>query len=379
MMRLSRMWLLLMLWAFIPFTAMAQIGGSAVVFLRIEPDSRASGMGNAGVALSDDVNAMYWNPAGLGFQRGTEIGITHANWLPAFNANLFYEYGAIKTHLNGIGTVGAHITFLNLGEHECRDENNNECGTFRSYDLAAGASFGRQLSDNLSVGVGARFIYSNLASGQQVGNETIRAGVSTGIDFGMLYRSDPIALGGMEGHVRAGFNLANIGPTIRYTKDDNVGDPIPTNLRFGYAFTLDLDEYNSLTFTNDFNKMIYRVERDTATGEKRVDPFFKSIVSSWQPVTVNLTPNDPSSARTLNAFEQMTIGAGLEYWYNRLVAFRTGYFYENPFNGNRQFVTLGAGVRYNIFGVDLSYVYALEENSPIANQLRFSVLLNFGR
>ena len=113
-------------------------GTSAVVFLKIEPDSRAAGMGNAGVALADNASAIFWNPAGLAFQRGTEAAITHSEWLPEFDAGLYYEYLVAKHHLPGWGTLGAHLTYLNLGKHEGRDEQNNPTGTFRSYDLALG-------------------------------------------------------------------------------------------------------------------------------------------------------------------------------------------------------------------------------------------------
>ena len=97
-------------------------GSSAVVFLKIEPDSRAAGMGNAGVALADNASAIFWNPAGLAFQTGTEAAITHSEWLPEFDAGLYYEYLVAKHHLPGWGTIGAHLTYLNLGRHEGRDE-----------------------------------------------------------------------------------------------------------------------------------------------------------------------------------------------------------------------------------------------------------------
>ena len=141
--------------------AQAQIGGAAVVFLMIEPDSRAAGMGNAGVALADNANAIFWNPAGLADQKGTEAALTHSNWLPEFKAGLFYEYLVAKHHIDGWGTVGAHLTYLFLGEHEYRDAQNNLLGEFRSYDLAAGVSYGFKVGKHLSIGTGVRVIYSS--------------------------------------------------------------------------------------------------------------------------------------------------------------------------------------------------------------------------
>jgi hypothetical protein len=356
----------------------AQVGGSAVVFLKIEPDSRAAGMGNAGVALADNASAIFWNPAGLAFQTGTEASITHSNWLPEFNAGLFYEYLTAKHHVPGWGTFGAHLTYLFLGEHEGRDAQNNPTGTFRSYDLALGASYGAKITRNFALGTSVRFIYSNLAPGQVVGAQETKAGVATAFDFAGLYRSPRIDMGSIGTTISVGFNLANMGPKIQYS-DNAQSDPIPTNLRLGTALTFDFDEYNSLTLVTDLNKDL--IHTDTTTGI--ADPFYEALLSSWKPIRVrtNALNEDEAQYETLSALDMFTVGAGLEYWYGapRLFAIRGGYFYENPYNGNRKFMTLGAGVRYNIIGVDFSYIYALEENSPLANTMRFSLLLNFGR
>ena len=181
-----------------------------------------------------------------------------------------------------------------------------------------------------------------------------------------------------------------MGPKIQYS-DSEQSDPIPTNLRFGHALTFELDEYNKLTFVNDFSKMLIRVRSDlecinpddptTCTTTFESDPFYKAIFSAWSPIEVrsNALNDDKEEFQTLNAFEQLIISTGFEYWYNDLFALRGGYFYENPYNGDRQFLTFGAGIRYNIVGVDFSYVYALEENHPLANTMRFSLLLNFAK
>lgn len=360
--------------------AHAQIGGAAVVFLQIEPDSRGAGMGNSGVALADNAYAMFWNPAGLAFQEGTEASLTHSNWLPEFNAGLFYESLVAKHHVPGWGTFGGHLTYLFLGEHEGRDAQNNPTATFKSYDLALGGSYAFKATDNLSIGTGLRLIYSNLAPGQSVGAQETKAGVSAGFDLAALYRTDPIKLGGVDATISLGANLANMGPKIQYS-DSEQSDPIPTNMRFGTGLTLDLDEYNSFTWAVDFNKMLINVEVDTVAQVTRADPFYKAIFTAWSPIQVrtNALQDDAAQYETLGVFDQMTIGTGLEYWYNDLFALRGGYFYENPYNGNRKFLTFGAGLRYNIIGVDFSYIYALEENHPLANTMRFSLLLLFNK
>ena len=369
--------------------AQAQIGGAAVVFLMIEPDSRAAGMGNAGVAMADNANAIFWNPAGLADQVGTEAALTHSNWLPEFNAGLFYEYLVAKHHIDGWGTLGAHVTYLFLGEHEYRDAQNNLLGEFRSYDLAVGVSYGFKVGKNLSLGTGLRLIYSSLAN-VTVGAQDTNPGVSAGFDVGALYKTSPFGLGGATGQYNIGFNLANMGPKIQYS-DSEQSDPIPTNLRFGHAFTLEFDEFNKITFVNDFSKMLIRQratetcidpdDTSTCTVNFESDPFYKAIFSAWSPIEVRSNPLNETEEEfeSLSALEQLIISTGFEYWYNNLFAIRGGYFYENPYNGDRQFLTFGAGIRYNIVGVDFSYVYALEENHPLANTMRFSLLLNFAK
>lgn len=351
----------------------AQPVTTAVPFLLIEPDSRAAAMGNTGVALANDANAVFWNPAGLAFQKNAGVGFTHANWLPEFNADLSLEYLMGKHHFPEIGTFGAHVTYFNLGEYEVRNSNNEVEGEFKAYELSIGASYGLEINERFALGFGLRGIYSDLANQTGTGQE-VTAAKSFGLDIGGLYRMDPFELEDIPVHFSAGFNIANMGPHVKYIE---VEDPIPTTFRAGYALTFDFDEYNQLTFTNDFSKLLvnkrFEQEGDSITVE--TDPFYKALFTSWS--AMDTDPNEEGSE--LGLLQQITTGVGLEYWYDQLFALRTGYYYEHPDNGNRRFLSFGAGLRYNIFGVDLSYLYALEEESPLSNTLRVSVLLDFNR
>jgi hypothetical protein len=367
----------------------AQVGGAAVVFLMIEPDSRAAGMGNAGVAIADNANALFWNPAGLADQVGTEVALTHSNWLPELSSDLFFEYLVGKHHIKNWGTIGAHVTFLNLGEHEHRDALNVSLGTFRSYDLSVGVSYGFKVSEYISLGTGVRWIRSNLAS-VNVGAQESQPGVSVGVDLAAMLKMPEFRLGSIATRYNIGFNLANMGPKIQYS-DSEQADPIPTLLRIGHALTFQFDDYNKITFANDASKILVRTRvkevcldiNDPATcaPDYSTDPFYRAIFTSWTPIEVlsSAVNDDEQEYQNLSVIDQLLISAGFEYWYNDLFAARGGYFYENPYNGNREFLTFGAGIRYNIVGVDFSYVYALEENHPLANTMRFSLLLNFAR
>jgi long-subunit fatty acid transport protein len=357
--------------------AQAQLGESTALFLRIEPDSRSAGMGNTGVAVADNANAMFWNPAGLAFQQNTQLGITHANWLPEFDAGLFYEYLVGTYHVEGVGTFGGNVTYLNLGELERRDGQGEPLGTSRSFELAVGASYALKVTERLGVGASLRGIYSKLT------DPTSELGIDDGtastvaVDLSTLYRTAPFALGSTQTTFSAGANLANMGGFMTYNEEEQ---PLPMNLRLGYAFTFDFDEYNSLTFANDFNKELVNVEETPCPDDpdetcNDPDPFYQALFTSWG--TARGQGGTDGEVEELSLAQQFTVGVGLEYWYSDLFALRTGYFYEDPNNGNREFLNFGAGIRYNIIGVDISYIYTLEEDNPLANTLRFSLLFDF--
>jgi long-subunit fatty acid transport protein len=354
----------------------AQVGITAVPFLQIEPDSRATGMGNTGVAVADNASAIFWNPAGLAFQNQNQISVTHANWLPAFNADLFYDYLVGTYYIDGIGTIGGHITFLNLGEQIRTDETGLELGRFNSFEISAGLSYGFQISENFSMGTGLRYIYSSLADGSVSGQE-ISPGSSVGIDLAGLYKTNPFQVGNRQASFNVGFNLSNIGPGIQYT-DNAQKDPLPTIMRLGWAYTMDIDAngINTLTLSNDISKIMARNERvgnDPDSPEYETMGVMEALFNSWG----SYERFNGTETIDVSLGQQLMYGFGLEYWYDELFALRTGYYYEHPENGNREFITLGAGLRYNIFGVDFSYIYTLEDDHPLANTIRLSVLMNF--
>lgn len=333
-------------------------------------------MGNAGVAIADNANTMFWNPSGLAFQETTQAGLTHANWLPEFNANLFYEYLVGTYHVDGVGTFGGNVQFLNLGETEVRNDQGTVLNVVSSYQLATATSYGVKVSERLGIGTSLRFIYSKLASPPGEDGENGRASTFA-TDISALYRSAPFALGGADATFSAGLNIANLGGTLDFDSNSLRKDPIPASLRFGPALTIDFDEYNSLTFATDFNKSLVSTERKVVDGDTaRVGKTgFEALFDSWGSARGQVGPDE--KATSLSLVEQFTVGTGVEYWYSDLFALRTGYYYENPDNGDRQFLTFGAGLRYNIVGVDISYLYTAEDESPLANTLRFSLLFNF--
>jgi hypothetical protein len=337
-------------------------GEAAVPFLLIAPGARPGGMGEAGVALADEATAVYWNPAGLAFQyenpetdkRG-EVSVMHVKWLPQFNfSDLWYDFLAGRYYIEDIGMIGGSITFLNLGQNVATDENGTELGTFDSFEYALTASYATKLKQNLSMGVNLKFIQSSLSDKTyQVGAENQDGRSSSfAVDLGVLWKP---AYSFLKEKLSLGASLSNFGPKMTYI-DEAQADPLPTNLRMGLAFNVYDDEFNQITFIYDTNRLL--VNRDS-TGS---DGVFEAVFySAW------------TSGDVLRRF---THSFGLEYWYGDLFAFRTGYFYEDQSYGNRKFLTIGAGIKYYVFGIDFGYISAKEDH-PLSDTMRFSVSVQF--
>jgi long-subunit fatty acid transport protein len=353
---------LFMLLLLVPRTVQAQ-GEAAVPFLLISPAPRASALGESGAGIADDASAMFYNPAGLAFQHGYEISLSHSSWLPQLNlSDLFYENLYFKAEMPSIdGTIGASIIFMNYGEFNRTLESGPDVvSTFRSFEMAAAVGYSTLITEDLSIGTNLRFIYSKLAdvgTGQEQG-KGIASTVSA--DIAMLYKPQVLEvplIGDIGNAFSAGFNLSNLGPTMTYIDKDQA-DPIPTNIRIGLGYKiLDL-EHNNLNLSVDFSRLLVR--RYPASEGKKPDPFYKALFTSWGD----------------GGLRRVVAGVGLEYWYDKTVALRAGYFHEDEKYGNRKFLTFGGGIRYDIYGFDFSYISATE-SSPLANTLRFSILVNW--
>jgi len=339
---------------------------TGVPFLLIGPNSRFAAMGETGTAIADDASAMHWNPSGLAFQTiGTEVNFTHSPWLAGLNiGDLFYDYVAGRKYIKSInGTVGASLTYLNIGDVIVTDETGRELPekNYKAYEMAFALAYATKLSPNWGVGITTRLIYSRLSPNDlQVGNERgSGTAFTTSFDLSALWRPTT-GPNWIKNKFSFGVNLSNLGPKISYV-DAEQADPIPTQLRIGFAYDLVKTEFNNLTVTADFSKLL--VNR---YGVGQSDPFYKAIFTSWKDGIEGIGKSVQSSV-------------GVEYWYGapRLIALRAGYFYEDPSNGNRKFLTLGAGIRYSLYGFDFSYISAIEEQHPLANTLRFGLLVNF--
>ncbi|MBZ0200746.1 MAG: PorV/PorQ family protein [Ignavibacteriaceae bacterium] len=348
-------------------------GEAAVPFLLLAPDSRAGGIGESGTGLADNSAAIFWNPAGIAFLTGTELSITHSNWLPQFNLDLFYDYLTYRQYVEEIdGSVTASITYMNFGEFQRTLESGPDVvGTFRSFDAALTLGYATKVSTDWGLGFNFRLIHSRL-SDKPTGNEQ-GSGVATSVSFDVaaMWRPEKLVIPFIDedigGNLSLGVNLSNLGPKIYYI-DQSQADPIPTNFRLGFAYKVLNDDYNSLIWTLDFSKLLVR--RDSVSS----DEFYEAIFTAWADKPISQELRD------------VVTSTGLEYWYGEpgdfLFALRTGFFYEDPSYGNRKFLTFGAGIRYDIYGFDFSYittsVFKGGENHPLSDTLRFTVLIGWG-
>jgi hypothetical protein len=366
---------------------------TAVPFLLITPDSRAGGMGDVGVASSTDINSIHWNPSKLAFaDKKMGIGVSYTPWLRALvpDINLAYLSGYYKTKKSG--TIGASLRYFSLGDITFTDNNGNQIAQFRPNEFAVDVAYATKLSDNFSAGGAVRFVNSNLTGGALVEGSATHPGRSIAVDISALYRKDKIKLGDKKAIVAIGLNISNIGSKMSYSDrggKDNA-DFIPINLRLGGSLTINIDDYNSIALMADVNKLlvptppIYKHNVDSAGKDLGV----AYDIDNNPIILAGKDPNRGVAEGIFGSFNDAPNGSkeelreinysvGMEYWYNKLFAVRVGYFYEHPTKGNRQYFTLGAELKYNVFGLDFAYLIPTQQRNPLENTLRFTLSFDF--
>ncbi|MEN0004693.1 MAG: type IX secretion system outer membrane channel protein PorV [Bacteroidota bacterium] len=349
---------------------------TAVPFLRIVSDARSGAMGDAGIGLSPDANAMHFNPSKLVFAE-EELGVsaTYTPWLRSLGLNdvyLAYLTGYYK--LDEFQAIGASLRYFSLGSITFTDENGQILTTGRPNEFEFAVSYARKLTDRFSASVGAKFIFSNLAAGQEVSGETIEEGLAGAADISFTYNG-PVELGETESNLIVGLALTNIGSKITYTNSLN-RDFLPANIGLGIGWEFFLDEYNSLTFAFDVNKLMVPTpcQGDNCDEDNDDIPDYKQQ-SAVGGVFSSFNDAPEGFAEELR---ELMFSTGIEYWYDKQFAVRAGYYHEHVRKGNRQFFTVGLGLKYNIFGLNFSYLIpTTNQRNPLDNTLRFSLLFDF--
>lgn len=353
---------------------------TAVPFLTIIPDSRSGGMGDAGIAITPDANAMHFNASKLAFSDNrTSLSATYTPWLRNIGVNdVYLAYLSGYRKIDDLQAVGASLKFFSLGDIEFTDTNGGTIGEGRPREFEIAAAYARKLGESFSASLSAKYIYSNLAAGQEVNSFDISAANSFAVDLGLYYFHD-VTLGEIPATFRYGLAVTNVGSKVSYL-EGQTRDFIPTNFGLGTAMDLELNDYNVLTLTLDVKKLMaptpvsslnteeYDVSPANGVADWREKSLFEGILGSF---------TDAPTAR--EELQEIYYSLGIEYWYAEQFALRMGYYYENQLKGSRQFLTAGFGLRYNIYEMNLSYLVPTSNaRTPLDNTLRFSIHFNFG-
>lgn len=358
---------------------------TAVPFLLITPDSRAGGMGDAGVATSADANSIHWNASKLAFvDKKMGFAVSYTPWLRTLvpDINLAYLSGYYKAKKDQV--FAGSMRYFSLGDITFTDVVGNTIGQFRPNEFSLDAAYARKLSKELSGGMAIRYIYSNLTNGVDVLGAATHAGKSVAVDVSATYRKDDLKLGDKKSILSVGMNISNIGAKISYSSSAK-RDFLPINMRLGTALTVNLDDYNSIAFAFDFNKLLVPtppVYKTDSSGGPLYDAGGNRQILAGQ------DPNRSVPSAMFSSFgdapggfkeelKEINYATGIEYWYDKQFAVRLGYFYEDATKGNRQFFTLGAGVKYNVFGLDFAYLIPTQQRNPLENTLRFTLFFDF--
>ena len=355
-----------------------------VTSLAIAPDARAGGLGDVGAATDPDVNSQYWNPAKYPFCISRAgVSLNYTPWLRQLVSDIDLANITGYYRLGDYDALSASLRYFSLGEVFTEDESM----TIKPYEFAVDLAYSRMLSETFSAAVALRFIYSDLA---YRGDDETKPGSAFAADIA-LYHNGYLNLGGHESQLGWGLNISNIGSKISYD-EGNTSEFIPTNLRLGASLMVPLDEYNTLTFAADANKLLVPTRPtmeqyvqhmiDTEGGEAADYENNYSDYRTWLEGEgyYNISPisgifksfhDAPNGAK--EEFQEIQWSVGLEYAYNNQFFLRGGYHYEHPNKGNRQYYTVGAGFKMNVFSLDASYVISTAQSNPLDQTLRFSL------
>ncbi|MBO5843864.1 MAG: type IX secretion system outer membrane channel protein PorV [Bacteroidales bacterium] len=349
-----------------------RIISTGVPLLIIAPDARSGAMGDVGVASKPDANSLHWNAAKLAFmQNKTGVSFTYSPWLRELVSDIELLYLGGYYKVNERSTLGASLTYFSLGAIDFFDQEGMATGTYKPNEFAMDLAYTMKLNENFSISLTGRYIRSDLTQGQNVGTTQTHAANAGAADLGLYYQKAIKATRPSE--YALGLQISNLGSKISYS-DNMDSEFLPANLRLGGRYTTNLDQFNQISVMMDFNKLLVPTPPvyNDSTGAifAGMDPnvgVFQGAIQSFY--------DAPNGFK--EEIQEISLSIGAEYWYNKVLALRAGYFYEAKNKGARQYLTLGAGIKYNVMGLDISYLIATSalNNNPLKNTLR--VGLNF--
>ena len=351
---------------------------TAVPILLVSPDSRAGAMGDVGVASTPDGNSSAWNPAKLAFleDKKASMAMSYTPWMSKLVPDIDLAYVNYTKALSDRQGISASLRYFSLGEINFTNEQGNSMGTFNPYEFYFDVAYALKLSDHWSAGTALRWIYSDIAQGQVVQGLQTKPGQSGAADLGFYYQGDYINIkGGRRQAWSAGIALTNLGAKIAYSESGN-SDFLPTNLRIGGGYHLEIDEYNQISVYLDLNRLVVPTPPELGTNGEIVagmDDNVTPLMGVFQSFSPAAKPGGFGELLQENIYN-----FGLEYKYDNFLFARAGYLHEHKLKGNRQYVTMGFGLQYNVFTIDMAYLIPASPTtrSPLENTLRFSMAFN---
>ena len=378
---------LLFICFFIVFLAKAQdrVITTGVPFLLVSADARAAGMADVGVSSSADAFSQQWNPAKYAFAVDKQgFSISYTPYLTDLVNDISLGQLTYYNKLNERSAFAGSLRYFGLGNIELRETGNpDEVPRIVSpNEFALDGSYSLKLSERFSMAVAGRYIHSSLKVASDNGDATPAS--SFAVDIAGFYQSEEIAYNEFNGRWRGGFNIQNLGPKISYDNDEFSTNFLPANLKIGTGFDFIFDDYNKVALNIEFNKLLVPTPQNpdingdgTVSTEERAqnNENYRSI--GWVSGVFKSFGDAPDGLS--EELKEFTYAAGAEYLYQDSFAMRLGYFHESPQKGARQFFSLGAGFKYNIVKVDVSYLFSASKvKNPLENTLRFSLTFNFG-
>lgn len=362
---------------------------TGVPFLQIAPDSRAGAMADIGAATSADVNSQAYNPSKYVFNENTfGVSVSYSPWLRKLVNDINLAYLSAYYKITDMDAIAFSLRYFSLGDiYFSNDQGINPLGdgvAASPNEFSLDFTYSRKLIDELSIAITPRFIYSDLCNGYDPYGDNNKPALAGAADLSLFYQQDFRAKGLFNSTLRAGLAFQNIGSKISYTSS-NKRDFLPMNLKLGIGYEMAFDEYNKLTINGEINKLLVPTNPVFATDE---DGRIIYDESNNPIIAAGMDPNVSVAEGIIHSFydapggfreemQEINAALGLEYGYRDLFFVRLGYFYESPYKGNRQFLTCGVGLKYSVFNLDVSYLFAINQYHPLANTLRFTLSFDF--
>lgn len=344
---------------------------TAVPFLLIVPEAKFGSMGNAGVAIANDINSASINAAVMAFlpEKSLVTSVSYSPWLRSYAPDINLSYLSAFYKVNERSAIGTSLRYFSMGTIQLTGENSQNLGSATPNELAAEVSYSRTFGPSFALGGSFRYIYSNLTAGAVSNAST--AGNAVAVDLSALYKQN-VSMFNQDVLWSLGLSLSNIGTKISYGDNPN-SFFLPANFRIGSALEFG-DNENRLTLALDLNKLmvptqpVYGSDGKIIKGHNPSRSVSEATFSSFYDAPGGITEE----------LKEIGISTGAEYLINNTFALRGGYNYQNPSKGNARYFTLGAGIKYNILNIDVAYLVSSVKSSPLANTLRFTLQARFG-